>query len=61
MTAHRRFPTRMMLLGAGAILLVAVHGIVLRLVTSHLGLRASMLTGVVALVLLAHVGLKRKR
>jgi len=50
-----------MLVGAGAIVLVAVHGIVLRLVASHLGMRGALLTGAVALVLLAHVIIKRRR
>jgi hypothetical protein len=50
-----------MLLAAAAIVLVAIHGLVLRLVAPHLGMGGALLAVVGALGLLVHLRMKRRR
>ncbi len=49
--------TRLLILSAAALLLVSGHAIFLRYVVSHTALSGAVLLGVIALVVIKHVGL----
>ena len=53
MRTHNRL---WMLLG-GALILIASHGVILYYVSSHLALSATVIAGVVVLVVVKHLGL----
>ena len=55
MEKHRRL--RPLILSAGAIALIAGHGIILYFAWSHLALSAAAVAGLVILVVLRHLGL----
>jgi len=52
-----RSMTRFLILSAAALVLVSGHAIFLRYVVSHTALSGAVLLGVIALVVLKHVGL----
>jgi len=57
MTGHNRTLTRRWLLLALAIVLIASHALVLRLALQHKSLGASVVAGVMFLVVMKHLGM----
>jgi hypothetical protein len=53
MNTHKR----LWMLLAGAIILIAGHGLILYYFSSHLALSATAITGVIVLVIVKHLGL----
>jgi hypothetical protein len=58
MKDHSRVPMRLILL-VGAVVLIAGHGIILYYVSSHTALSAVVVSGVILLVVIKHLGLLR--
>ena len=54
---HGHLFRRSWILPAAIIALIAVHGIVLRYVMSHLGLSTAAVAGVIVVVAIKHIGL----
>jgi membrane protein YdbS with pleckstrin-like domain len=57
MTGYNRMLTRAWLLLALAVVLIASHALVLRYALQHKSLSAAMVTGIVILVVMTHLGL----
>jgi hypothetical protein len=57
MKGHRRLLTRTSMLSVGAVVLIAGHGIILSYVLSYTALSAAVVSGVVILVVIKHLGL----
>lgn len=57
MTGHNRMLTRRWLLLALAVVLIASHALVLRFALQHKSLAASVVAGVMFLVVMTHLGL----
>ncbi len=57
MTAHNRMLARRWVLLAAAGVLIASHAMVLRYVLQHKSLSAAMVTGLMLLVVMMHLGL----
>jgi hypothetical protein len=57
MTGHNRTPTRRWLLLALAIVLMASHALVLRFALQYKSLAASVVAGVMFLVVMTHLGM----
>ena len=56
MKGHRRLLTRTLMLSVGAVVLIAGHGIILSYVLSHTALSAAVVSGVMMLVVITHLG-----
>ena len=54
---ERHHHLRTLILSVGAIVLIAGHGIILYLASSHMALSTAAVLGVIILVVLKHVGL----
>lgn len=57
MGERRRFLVHVSILAAAAVLLIAAHGFVLRYVSTHAALPATVIAGVIVLVVIKHLGL----
>ena len=57
MTRHSRLRARAWMLMAGLITLIAGHGIILYYFSSHMPLSAAVVSGVIILVVIKHLGL----
>jgi hypothetical protein len=57
MKGHRRLLTRTLMLSVGAVVLIAGHGIILSYVLSYTALSAAVVSGVMMLVVITHLGL----
>jgi hypothetical protein len=57
MKGHSRLLTRSWTLPAGAVALIAAHATILRYVLPHAALSAAVVSGVVILVVIKHLGL----
>ena len=57
MTRHSRLRARAWMLVAGAIILIAAHGVILYYFSSHMALSAAVVSGVIILVVIKHLGL----
>jgi hypothetical protein len=57
MTGHRRLLTRPWILLVAVAILIAGHGIVLYYVSAHTALSAAVLSSVIILVVIKHLGL----
>ena len=57
MKGHSRLLTRTLMLPVGIVVLIAGHGIMLYYVSAHTALSATVVSGVIILVLLKHLGL----
>ena len=56
MRKHLRFPSHRWLLAAAVLVVVALHGSVLLYVAEHAALSTSVLSGVILLVVIKHLG-----
>jgi len=57
MKGHRRLMTRTLMLSVGVVVLIAGHGIILSYVLSHTALSATVVSGVIILVVIKHLRL----
>lgn len=57
MTGHSRLFARILMLSVGVAVLVAGHGAILSYVLSHTALSAAVMSGVIILVVIGHLGL----
>src|ERR1700687_4289611 len=57
MKEHSRPLTRTLMLSAGVVVLIAGHGIILYYVSAHAALSAAVVSGVIILVVIKHLGL----
>ena len=57
MKRHGRLRARAWMLMAGVVILVAGHGVSLYYVSSHVALSAAVVSGVIILVVIKHLGL----
>jgi hypothetical protein len=57
MTGRSRLFKRSWMLGVGAVALVAAHAIILRYVLPHAALSAAVVSGVIIVVVINHLGL----
>jgi membrane protein YdbS with pleckstrin-like domain len=57
MKRHGRLRARAWMLMAGVVILVAGHGVILYYVSSHVALSAAVVSGVIILVVIKHLGL----
>jgi hypothetical protein len=56
MKGHRRLLTRTLMLSMGVVVLIAGHAIILSYVLSHTALLAAVVSGVMILVVITHLG-----
>jgi hypothetical protein len=56
MKGHSRLLTRTLMLSVGVVVLIAGHGIILSYVLSHTTLSATVVSGVIILVVIKHLG-----
>jgi hypothetical protein len=56
MKGHRRLLMRMLMLSMGVVVLIAGHGIILSYVLPQTALSAAVLSGVMSLVVIKHLG-----
>jgi membrane protein YdbS with pleckstrin-like domain len=57
MKTHSRLLTRSLVLSVAVVVFIAGHGIILYYVSSHTALRAAVLSGVIILVVIKHLGM----
>ena len=57
MTGHGRLRARAWMLMVGVITLIAAHGVILHYFSSHMVLSAAVVSGVIILVVIKHLGL----
>ena len=57
MTRHGRLRARAWMLMVGVITLIAAHGVILYYFSSHMALSAAVVSGVIILVVIKHLGL----
>ena len=57
MRGHSRLRARAWMLAVGVIILIAGHGIILYYFSSHMALSAAVVSGVIILVVIKHLGL----
>jgi hypothetical protein len=57
MKGHSRLLTRTLMLPVGIVVLIAGHGIMLYYVSAHTALSATVVSGVIILVVIKHLGL----
>jgi len=57
MTRHGRLRARAWMLMVGVITLIAAHGVILYYFSSHLALSAAVVSGMIILVVIKHLGL----
>jgi hypothetical protein len=57
MKGHRRLLTRPLRLSVGVVVLIASHAIILSYVLPHTALSATVVSGVIILVVIKHLGL----
>jgi hypothetical protein len=56
MKGHSRLLTRTLMLSVGVVLLIACHAIILSYVLSHTAISATVVLGVIILVVIKHLG-----
>jgi hypothetical protein len=57
MTSHTRLHARAWMVMLGVITLIAAHGIILYYFSAHMALSAAVVSGVIILVVIKHLGL----